>query len=364
MGSPSSALQPSTATRGPGFSHHPRVTDREPGYARQVEHNAPKTATALVLRALHLGDLLVAVPALRSLRRALPEHRIVLATTGSLAPVVSLTGSVDELLPTSDLDALSWSGPAPDVGVNLHGRGPQSHQALDAVAPRRRIGFRAPGWPGPDFDEIAQQNPHERERWCAMLSAHGIPADPGDLRLPVPPEAVPRRTCTPVVVHPGARFGSKRWPARRFAEVAAALNCPLTPVVITGTADERDLACSVARAAGLAGSCVLAGRTDLGQLCVLVAGAALVVSGDTGVAHLAAAFGTASVTIFGPVGPEQWGPPANGPHVVLGDASVRRGAPFADDPDPALLAVGVGDVLRAAARLREKVRASRPLASC
>jgi hypothetical protein len=44
---------------------------------------------------------------------------------------------------------------------------------------------------------------------------------------------------------------------------------------------------------------------------------------------------------------------------VLGDASVRRGDPFADDPDPALLAVGVGDVLRAAASLRGRPHPAR-----
>jgi ADP-heptose:LPS heptosyltransferase len=324
--------------------------------------------TALVLRALHLGDLLVTVPALRALRRALPGYRIVLATAGSLAPLVAMTGAVDELLPTSAPDALAWDGPPPEVTVNLHGKGPESHRALDAAVdgaldagtPRRRIGFGAPGWPGPDFDEIAQRHPHERERWCAMLSAHGIPADPADLRLPLPPGVDPRRTCAPVLVHPGARYGSKRWPARRFAEVAAALNCPVTPVLLTGTADERDLASAVARAAGLPEPRVLAGHTDLGQLCTLVASATLVVSGDTGIAHVAAAFGTPSVTLFGPVGPQQWGPPADGPHVVLGDASVRRGDPFADDPDPALLAVGVGDVLRAAASLRGRPRPAAP----
>jgi ADP-heptose:LPS heptosyltransferase len=307
---------------------------------------------ALVLRALHLGDLLVIVPALRALRRALPEHRIVLATAGSLAPLVTRIGAVDELLPTSDLDALVWSGPPPDVAINLHGRGPQSHRALDALRPRARIGFRAPGWDGPDFDEIAERHPHERDRWCALLAAHRIPADPADLRLPPPSPVSPGRTVAPVVVHPGARYGAKRWPARRFAEVAAALNCPLTPVVITGTADERDLAAAVACGACLPDSRVLAGRTELEQLCVLVAGASLVISGDTGIAHLAAAFGTPSVTLFGPVGPDRWGPPADGPHVVLGDPDLRRGDPFAAEPDPALLAVGVGDVLRAAARLR------------
>jgi ADP-heptose:LPS heptosyltransferase len=319
-----------------------------------VEH--PQQPTALVLRALNLGDLLVAVPALRALRRALPGHRIVLATAGTLSPLVSLTGAVDELQPTSAPQDLNWPGPPPEVAVNLHGAGPESHRALDATAPGRRIGYQAPGWPGPKFDEIAQRHAHERERWCAVLAAHGIPADPGDLRLPPPPAPDPQPTHAPVLVHPGARHGSKRWPARRYAEVAAALHCAVCPVLITGTADERDLALAVAHTAGLAESRVLAGRTDLGELCALVARAALVVSGDTGIAHLAAAFGTPSVTLYGPAGPERWGPPADGPHAVLGDADARRGDPFADDPDPALLAVGVGDVLRAAAGLRCRSR--------
>jgi ADP-heptose:LPS heptosyltransferase len=305
-----------------------------------------------VLRALSVGDLLVAVPALRALRSALPGHRIVLATAGSLAPIVSLTGAVDQLLPTSDPQALAWTGPPPEVAVNLHGRGPQSHRALDATEPGRRIGFRAPGWPGPRFDEIALRHPHERERWCAMLADHGIPADPADLRLPAPPGTPRCGGLAPVLVHPGSRHGAKRWPARRFAEVAAALHCAVCPVLVTGTADERELALAVARAAGLGESRVLAGRTDLGELCALVASAALVVSGDTGIAHLAVAFATPSVTLYGPVGPQQWGPPADGPHAVLDEPGARRGDPFSDDPDPALLEIGVGDVLRAAAALR------------
>ena len=138
----------------------------------------------------------------------------------------------------------------------------------------------------------------------------------------------------------------------RFAAVAAALDDPDAPVLITGSAAERDLAAAVARAAGLPDDRVLAGRTDLGALCDLVARAGLVVSGDTGIAHLASAYGTPSVVLFGPVDPAQWGPPAGGPHVALARPAHRRGARFADDPDPALLAIGVEEVLAAAATVR------------
>ena len=309
-----------------------------------------------MLRALNLGDLLVAVPALRALRRALPGHGIVLATPGPLAHLVTLSGAADELLPTREPAGLRWSGPPPDVAVNLHGIGPQSHAALDALDPPMRIGLRPQGWDGqrwdgPCWDDIAARHAHERERWCDVLAHFGITADPEDLRLPLPHGVGADQPDSPVLVHPGARYGSKCWPADRFADVARALNRPQQPVLITGGADEHDLACAVAGMAGLSDSRVLAGRTDLVQLCALVAGAALVVSGDTGVAHLAYAFGTPSVTIFGPVGPAQWGPPPNGRHAVLGDAAARRGDPFADDPDPALLAVTPGEVLRAAAAL-------------
>ncbi|MCE3551714.1 glycosyltransferase family 9 protein [Pseudonocardia sp. RS11V-5] len=294
----------------------------------------------LALRALNLGDLLTVVPALRALRRHHRDHRIVLATAGLLEPLAALTGAVDEVLPTPTSDALVFSGPV-DVAVNLHGAGPQSHRALDALRPRRRIGLGRPelGWPGPPPAELDAL--HERVRWCAMLADHGIAADPEDLRLP-PPADAPPGPARPVVVHPGAAFGAKCWPADRFAALAHRL-APLGPVVVTGGPPERPLAEQVAAAADLSEDRVLAGRTSIGELAALVAGAALVVSGDTGIAHLAAAFGRPSVVLFGPVGPERWGPP-EGPHRALTHAEVRRGDPFAEDPDPALLAIEVDEV--------------------
>jgi len=70
----------------------------------------------------------------------------------------------------------------------------------------------------------------------------------------------------------------------------------------------------------------------------VVARAALVLSGDTGVAHLATAFGTPSVVLFGPVSPGEWGPPPErSRHRALWAGG--SGDPHGRVPDPGLLAL-------------------------
>jgi ADP-heptose:LPS heptosyltransferase len=294
----------------------------------------------VVLRALNLGDLLVVVPALRALRRHFPDHELTLVTHGWLEPVAGLIGGVDRFRPTRGLAPLT-SPRRPDVAVNLHAAGGESAAALDALDPRRRIGYASPGWPGPPW----RSGGHERRRWCDLLTAHGIPADPADLLLRPPPAVSPAPGAA--VVHVGAGYGAKEWPVERFAAVAAALRERGHRVVVTGSAAQRPRALGVAARAGLPEAAVLAGTTGLPELAALVAGAALLVSGDTGVAHLASAYRRPSVVLFGPAPVEEWGPPEDGPHRALTVAALRRGDPFAADPDPALLGVTVADVLAA-----------------
>jgi ADP-heptose:LPS heptosyltransferase len=272
----------------------------------------------LVLRALGLGDFATGVPALRAVRRAFPEHEIVLAAPAVLAPLVEACGAVDRLHPTpayvrGPISRLDWSGPRPDVAVNLHGRGPQSHRALRRLRPARLLAFACRGARfrgGPPWSD----DEHEVARWCRLLRWYGIHADPADLRLPAP---APLLSGT-VVVHPGASAPERHWPAESFADVARALSADGYRVVLTGSADERPLAAAVAAAAGLPADDVLAGRTPLSALAAITAHARLVVCGDTGVAHLATAYGTPSVVLFGPMSPARWGPPAGQErHVAL-----------------------------------------------
>jgi ADP-heptose:LPS heptosyltransferase len=294
----------------------------------------------VVLRALQLGDLLVAVPALHALHRAYPRHRLLYAAPGWLEDAVALVGGF-ELLPTRGLDEpLDLRPGTVDVAVNLHGRGPESQSRVEALRANKTISHLSDRTPGPPWiDGI-----HERERWTRLLHWHGITADPLEVFL----DTLGRPTHQPgaTVIHVGAAYGSRLWPAERFAEVAAELQHSGHNIVFTGSPAERQRALEVAHMAGCGAGLVLAGRQSLGQFAAVLARARLVVSADTGAAHLASAYGRPSVVLFGPAPPEKWGPPP-GPHIALTKAGLRRGGAFAADPDPAMLGVSAQDVLEA-----------------
>nr|WP_098408754.1 glycosyltransferase family 9 protein [Microbacterium agarici] len=307
-----------------------------------VNRRDPDVPELLVLRALKLGDLLVAVPAIHAVRRAKPEHRLVLAMPSWLRPIVDLVGGVDALHATPGLDDASGIEPGRiDIAINMHGNGAESRRFIDGLRARSVV---AHGEDGPAWIDGAL----ERYRWVRLVEAFGMPGDPDDVAilrpLVVPPVA------RAAVVHVGAFYGSRRWPVDRFARVAEALAADGRRVVFTGSEPERSRALAVAQRAGLPDECVLAGRMSLEQFAAQIADAELVVSADTGAAHLASAYGIPSVILFGPAPPDEWGPPP-GPHIVLTDASQRRGETFSDEPDPALLAVSVPDVLAAIADL-------------
>jgi ADP-heptose:LPS heptosyltransferase len=305
------------------------------------------TGSVLALRALGLGDLLTAVPALRGLRLGRPGSEITLAAPAVLGPLVARIGAVDRLLAVpSAVDAPPgpppWPGPPPDLAVNLHGRGPQSVAAMRRMAARRLWSYEVDGGPPWDDDE------HEVARWCRLVAWYGCPADPGELRL-----GAWRGAGGPFVLHPGAADPRRRWPAGRFAWLARQLGRGGGRVVLTGDRRERSLAHRIAAAAGLPPRAVLAGRTDLVELADLVAGARVLVAGDTGVAHLASAYGTPSVLLFGPQPPTRWGPPADPRHRVLWHPV---DGPPGPGVHPGLLRLPAEEVLAATLALVEATR--------
>lgn len=301
--------------------------------------------TLLVLRALGLGDLCTAVPALRALRRAHPDHHLVLAAPAWQEPLARLVG-VDEVADTHGLETLPHRPEGIDVAVNLHGRGPQSSRLLTEVRPGRLVAFAHPEVAETAGGPRWREEEHEVQRWCGLLTESGIPADPTELALPVPPAAEPWRRDA-VVVHAGAASPARQWPADRFARVVRVLSECGQDVLLTGGRAERARCEEVVRLAHLRderGSVeVVAGRTDLPTLAATVAAARAVICGDTGIAHLASAYRTPSVVLFGPTPPRWWGPPTDGPHRVLWTG--RTGDPHGQRLDPGLAEIGVPEVL-------------------
>jgi len=300
---------------------------------------------ALALRALGLGDFLAGIPALKLLERAFPDHELVLAAPAVFAPLVDLVPAVDRLAPTGELMPLASEFQAVDVAVDLHGNGPASRHLLSDLAPHQLAGFAnaAAGLVGPSW--FAGE--HEVRRWCRLVSeAFDVGPDPWPGvagAVGVPSVSMPAGL---TIVHPGAAAESRRWPPERFAEVAIELRRRGHRVVVTGGATEHDLA---DRVADRSGATTMLGLS-LTELFALVAGARLVVSGDTGIAHVASNYRTLSVVLFGPVSPAAWGPPPDPRHVVLfhGDG---RGDPHGTATDPSLLEITVHEVLDAEDRL-------------
>jgi lipopolysaccharide heptosyltransferase II len=107
------------------------------------------------------------------------------------------------------------------------------------------------------------------------------------------------------VLGPGAIYGpAKRWEAERFTELGRRLAARGFNLAVCGTAAERETCAAVAagiaeRHPGSGAVASLAGVTTLEALSGVCAGASLAVCNDSGLAHLSAALGTATVTIFG-----------------------------------------------------------------
>jgi len=305
--------------------------------------------SVVMLRPLGLGDFLTGVPAYRAIARAFPYHRKILAAPATLQPLASLCGAIDEIVHTLPLLPLDARLHGADLAVDLHGKGPESHRVLLAAQPRRLIAFENELIPQSAGQALWNQDEHEVARWCRLLEHNGIQADSEDLDLPLPPR-VSKRGRGATLLHPGAASESRRWPIDRWAEVARAQSREGGHVVITGSHHEIDRARRIAQSAGIPPKNVYAGRTNLAQLASLVAHAAFIVSGDTGVAHLATAFHVPSVLLFGPTDPKHWGPPQTRQyHQVLWHG--ETGDPHAERVDRTLQKITVDQVLDALNRL-------------
>jgi ADP-heptose:LPS heptosyltransferase len=299
----------------------------------RLGENLPRRVA--VFRALQLGDLLCAVPALRALRAALPHAHITLICLPWGREFVDrfdryLDGFLEfpgfPGLPEREFavhqfpDFLVRAHQAQfDLAIQLHGSGSFVNPLTMLLGARHNAGYYLPGeWcPDPQRFLLYPEGQPEVWRHLALMEFLGAPPCGDHLEFPLRAadheelshieETKSLRPGGYICIHPGARYASRRWGAERFASVADSLALRGLDIVITGSPSEADLARDVSAAMSQS-SINLAGRTTLGALAALLADARLVISNDTGVSHVAAGVGVPSVVVITGSDPERWAP--------------------------------------------------------
>ncbi len=299
-----------------------------------------------LFRALHLGDLLCAVPALRALRERFPGAEITLIGLPWVRGLLDRYPYVDrfqEFPGYRGLEGLAWEPVRTesfleearrrryDLALQMHGDGRVSNGFVAQLGARVSLGYRseASGLPPKlDLELRWAEGEHEVQRWLRLVSVLGAMGTPR-LEFPLAPrdwmeaERVATRAGIdlqkPMVgLHPGGKEPSKRWPAERFAQVADRLAGETeAQVVVTGSREELEIAHRAAALVRSGRARVVAGETSLGGLAALLARMRLLVTNDTGPSHLAAALGVPSVVIFGPTDPRRWAPLDSSSHRAL-----------------------------------------------
>ena len=315
-----------------------------PGLLSHLEGSLDRV---VVLRALMLGDLLCAVPALRALRAALPAAEITLIGLPWAAVLVQRLDCVDRFIALPGHPGLPETPPDVralpdllatvqdrryDLALQLHGSGAIVNPLLASFGARYHAGFHdgVCWYPNERAEEAAlwrrwPPQGHEVLRLLALTDHLGLARRGTALSFPVTPaDRLELAKVWPEVgsaapyacIHAGAQLPSRRWLPERFAEVADGLADRGYRIVLTGGVPETALARDVEQCMR-ATSVNLAGRTTLWTLGALLERAGQLISNDTGISHIAAALGTPSVIVSCGADVARWAPLDATRHRVL-----------------------------------------------
>jgi heptosyltransferase-1 len=332
----------------------------------------------LVVRLGAMGDVLHAMPAVAALRAQLPECHVGWVIEPRWAPLLQSDDGAAPRTPGMPLvdvmhtaNARGWARqPFADATWRaMRGLRRELHaQRYDLTidlqgAVRSALIGRASGaelvgeaepreWPAKWLfrRKVATRGMHVIEQAAEVVAgATGLHLTPGLPPLPVDCGAEARvHTMLPntkplVLLHPGAGWGAKRWPAERYGRVAAALASRGYSVVVNRAPGEEALAADVARSSSGAAQDI---ATDMAELIAMTRRCVLVIGGDTGPAHLACALGKPVVGIYGPTDPARNGP-WGVPFRVLRHPESRRDHARRSAPEPGLLTIEPEEVLDA-----------------
>jgi lipopolysaccharide heptosyltransferase II len=285
-----------------------------------------------------MGDTIVATPLLRGLRQVYPDATITLLTGRQAAKTLEEFPFVDRVEAydpkgTQKGVAASWRiicdlrqkiGGSPDICLAVDR---SIRAAIIALLCRARVraGFDTEGR-GCLLTHRVPYDPEKRESECCLDILRAVaPKECREISFdPMPllcvTEAERKRGAailrereaigpTLVGIQPGASYRGKQWSPAKFAEIATALAAEGASIVLLGAGDSEKKASRQLREA--AGDQVpiidLTGETSMRETMGILTHLSLFIGNDTGVSHIAASLGAASVSLFGPTIAEKWG---------------------------------------------------------
>jgi heptosyltransferase-1 len=295
----------------------------------------------LLVKLSSFGDVLHALPTLEALRNAYPEGEITWLVEAAYAPLLAGHPALNEVWAAPRLkpgQIFRGANPALarellrrlrarpfDLVIDLQGLLKSAVWVALARSPRK-LGYDKTRELSylPLTERVEPYDPEAHAVWRYLNLAHYLGAPPARPRFRLGLEAgvdlsrlLPEADARPLaVLHPGARWASKLWPAASWAALARWLSREQGfQVAVTGGAADRELAAPIfARLQEPALN--LVGLTSLAELAGVLAAARLMVTTDTGAMHLAAALGTPVAALFGPTAPWRTGPFGEGHQIV------------------------------------------------
>ncbi|MBI4471962.1 MAG: glycosyltransferase family 9 protein [Acidobacteria bacterium] len=280
---------------------------------KNLFHSLPTKARVLFVRLRSMGDCLLLTSPVRALKEEFPGFHVAVLVEERFAACFDGNPDFDEILIVRGKiqTAARLITKRFDAIVNLHG-GPTS-LIYSCLALGRRIGVEHYQYsmlysglvPSPDSNTHTVKSTLELLRWLGLKSSEAPP-----LRYEVHPREAKRIEekflgRPYVVIHPASIMATKRWDAKRYAEVARDLASRKFTIVVTSGPGEESCAADVAKE--VPGTVILLGLT-IPELAELIRGASLYIGNDSGPMHLAAAVGTPTVAVWGSSDSRRWRP--------------------------------------------------------
>ncbi|MFD0766914.1 glycosyltransferase family 9 protein [Mucilaginibacter lutimaris] len=286
-----------------------------------------------IFRALQLGDMLCAIPAVKMLRYAYPDATITLI---GLPWAKSLTERFPDYfdgfikfpgypgLPEQNLEPKAFTAflaevqeEAFDLVIQLQGNGSVINPMMELFGAKYTAGYSKEGHYAPDNGLFMSypDHGHEIDRHISLMEFLGLQNQGSDLEYPLTTkdydaldelhlDIEPKRY---VCIHPGSRGAWRQWPVKYFAALADYCAEQGYKVVLTGTKEEADIIDAVISHMRYE-PINTAGKTSMGAVGALIQNAAMIISNCTGVSHIASAFKTPSIVISMDGEPQRWGP--------------------------------------------------------